>query len=324
MTSPARAIRVGTRTSRLAMIQAALFKNAVIASAPGVTVEIIGVSTIGDRQRTAPIPDLGQGSFVKELEVSLVLEEIDVAAHSLKDLPTELPPGLTLGAVLPRGDPRDALVSREGMTLDELPSGSRVGTGSPRRASQIRARRPDLEVVEIRGNVDSRVRQVIEEREVDAVVLAVAGLARMGLSHLITEQLDPRSFLPAVGQGFLGIECRRTDEGTVAVLRAIEDPRARRIADLERAFLAAVGGFCRTPLAAFAEIAEDGSLVLEGMIATHDGTTVLRERVTGDDKTEPAVAGNRLKDALFARGAERIIAIAEEAWERRNQGPDEG
>ncbi len=323
MTSLAGSVRVGTRTSRLAMLQAALFKDAVSASAPGVTVEIVGVSTIGDRHHTVPIPDLGQGAFVKELEVSLVLDEIDVAAHSLKDLPTELPPGLTLGAILTRGDPRDALVSREGMTLAELPSGSRVGTGSPRRASQIRARRPDLDVVGIRGNVDSRVRKVIEERDVDAVVLAVAGLARMGLSHLITEHLDPRFFLPAVGQGFLGIECREADEATVALLRTVEDSRARRIADLERAFLAAVGGFCRTPLAAFAEIEEDGSLVLEGMVATHDGRTVLRERVTGDPTTEPAVAGNRLKNALFARGAERIIAVAEEAWERRNKGPDE-
>ena len=323
MTSPARTIRVGTRTSRLAMIQAGLFKDAVSESAPEATVEIIGVSTIGDRHRAVPIPDLGQGAFVKELEVSLVLEEIDVAAHSLKDLPTQLPPGLTLGAVLTRADPRDALVSREGMTLAELPAGSRVGTGSPRRASQIRARRPDLEVVGIRGNVDSRVRKVIEERDVDAVVLAVAGLARMGLSHLITEHLDPRSFLPAVGQGFLGIECREADAETVALLHTVEDLKARRIADLERAFLAAVGGFCRAPLAAFAEIEEDGSLVLEGMIATHDGTTVLRERVTGNRNTEPSSAGNRLKDALFAQGAERIITIAEEAWERRDQALDE-
>jgi hydroxymethylbilane synthase len=305
------------------MIQAALFKDAVGVSSTQATVEIIGVSTIGDRQRTIPIPDLGQGAFVKELEVSLVLEEIDVAAHSLKDLPTELPPGLTLGAVLTRADPRDALVSREGMTLAELPAGSRVGTGSPRRASQIRARRPDLEVVGIRGNIESRIRTVIEERDVDAVVLAVAGLARVGLSHLITEHLDPRLFLPAVGQGFLGIECREADEETAALLHTVEDSRARRIADLERAFLAAVGGFCRTPLAAFADIEEDGSLVLEGMIATHDGRTVLQERVTGDPTTEPAVAGNRLKDALFAQGAERIIAVAEEAWVRRNQRPDD-
>ena len=319
MTGPDRRIRAGTRTSRLALIQTAMFQGAAAAAAPGTAIEVVGVSTAGDRRPTVPIPDLGQGAFVKELEVALILEEVDVAVHSLKDLPTSLPPGLTLGAVLNRGDPRDALVSHEGKTLIELPPGSRVGTGSPRRTSQIRERRPDVEVVLIRGNVDTRIRNVIEDRTVDAVVLAAAGLIRMGLSHLITEYLDPSSFLPAVGQGFLGVECRGNDQATMALLSLIEDSRSRRAADMERSFLAAVGGFCKTPLAARAEISADGSVVLEGLIANHDGTIVLRDRVHGDAAFAPVDAGNQLKEALFAKGGGEIIAAAEKAWPLRDE-----
>jgi hydroxymethylbilane synthase len=300
---------MGTRTSRLALAQTALVLGMLRAAAPTARFEPTGVSTTGDRDRTVPIPDLGQGAFVKELEAALLAGKVDMAVHSLKDLPTELPPGLRLAAVPARGDPRDALVSRGNVGLLDLQAGARVGTGSPRRAAQVRAARPDLEVVMIRGNVDTRILRV-DEGFVAAAVLAASGLQRLGLDDLIAEMLPIEGFPPAVGQGFLAIECREDDAASLGLAALVEDPSARRAADAERAFLAAVGGGCKAPLAAYAQI-EGGRLVsLDGMVADLDGARLLRERVSGEDLS-PDDAGRELRDRLYALGAEAIILAAE-------------
>lgn len=300
---------VGSRTSRLALAQTEIVLGLLRAGAPTARFETAGVSTTGDRVRNVPIPDLGQGAFVKELEAALLGGEVDLAVHSLKDLPTELPPGLRLAAVPARGDPRDALVSRGGVGLLGLHLGARVGTGSPRRAAQLRAARPDLEVVLLRGNVDTRVRRV-DEGLVDAAVLAATGLQRLGMDGVISELLPIEGFLPAVGQGFIAIECREDDDAALSLAALVEDPAARRAADAERAFLAAVGGGCKAPLAAYARV-EDGRLVsLDGMVADLDGSRLLRERVSAEDLS-PDDAGRELRDRLYALGAEAVILAAE-------------
>lgn len=305
-----RTFRVGTRTSRLAEVQTALALDALRVKNPDVRFEVQGIVTHGDRVRNVSISDLGQGAFVKELERALLEKEIDLAVHSLKDLPTDLPPGLCLAAVLPREDPRDALVSREGRGLAGLPPGARIGTGSPRRGSQILARRPDLEIVLLRGNVDTRVRKVLESGEADAAALAVAGLKRLGMERVITEYLDLSVVLPDIGQGFLAIEAREDDAETLALARTVEESDARRCADAERAFLKALGGGCKAPLAAYATV-QDGELVMEGMVASLDGRRILREHVKGD--LSPEEAALLLKQRLDARGAREIVALAEAA-----------
>ena len=301
---------IGTRTSRLALAQTDIVLGLLRAAAPGVRFESFGVSTLGDRIRNVPIPDLGQGVFVKELEAALLGGEIDLAVHSLKDLPTTLPPGLCLAAVPPRGDPRDALVSRGGAELAGLPWGARVGTGSPRRAAQVRALRPDLEVVLLRGNVDTRVRKVLDEGELDAAVLAASGLQRLGMDDVVSELLSPDSFLPAVGQGFLAIECREDDAASLALAALTQDPAARLAADAERAFLAAVGGGCKAPLGAHARTDNGRLTSLDGMISSLDGARLLRDRVAGPELS-PQNAGLLLRDRLYALGAEALVLEAE-------------
>ena len=309
-----RVLRVGTRRSPLAMIQTELFMQAVLAKEPSLEFEVVGITTTAERQPTTPIPDLGQGVFVKEIQIALANGEIDFAVHSLKDLPTRLPPGHTLAAVMPRNDPRDVLVSRDGQLLNELPAGARVGTGSIRRAAQVLAHRPDLEIVLLRGNVDTRVRKVTgegREIEAEAAVLAAVGLQRLGMDDVITEFLEPDVMLPAVGQGAIGIECLESNEQACAVAALTEVRDHRIAAEAERSFLRAVGGFCRTPLACYATV-QGGSLSVEAMAATPDGTVVLRESITTDVATESEEIGKRLLDSLYARGAGEFIILDDE------------
>ncbi len=313
-TERGRVLRIGTRRSPLALIQVDLFMEAVHAKRPTVEFEIVGIDTAAERRPTTPIPDLGQGVFVKEIQIALANGEIDFAVHSLKDLPTQLPPGHTLAAVMPRNDPRDVLVSRDGHRLDDLPAGARVGTGSIRRAAQVRAQRPDLEIVLLRGNVDTRVRKVTgegREIEAEAAVLAAVGLQRLGMDDVITEFLEPDIMLPAVGQGAIGIECLEANAEACAVAALTEERDHRLAADAERAFLRAVGGFCRTPLACYATVRGD-TLSLEAMAATPDGTVVLRESLTTDVTTPSDDIGKRLLDALYARGAGDFIILDDE------------
>ena len=309
-----RVLRIGTRRSPLALIQVDLFMEAVHARRPDVEFEIVGIDTAAERRPTTPIPDLGQGVFVKEIQIALANGEIDFAVHSLKDLPTRLPPGHTLAAVMPRNDPRDVLVSRDGHRLNDLPAGARVGTGSIRRAAQVRAQRPDLEIVLLRGNVDTRVRKVTgegREIEAEAAVLAAVGLQRLGMDDVITEFLEPDIMLPAVGQGAIGIECLESNQEACAVAALTEERDHRLTAEAERAFLRAVGGFCRTPLACYATVQGD-TLSVEAMAATPDGTIVLRESLTTDVATPSDDIGRRLLDALYARGAGDFIILDDE------------
>ncbi len=306
-----RALRVGTRKSPLARIQTELFIRAAHAQNPSLQFEIVGIETTAEKRPHSPIPDLGQGVFVKEIQIALANGEIDFAVHSLKDLPTRLPPGHVLAGVMPRDDPRDVLVIRDGSGLTALPSGARVGTSSVRRAAQILAARPDISITLLRGNVETRIQKVTGEGrpiEAEAAVLAAVGLQRLGIENAITEYLEPDVMLPAVGQAFIGIECREDDADARVVAELVEDTQGRIAADAERAFLAAVGGFCHTPLACLAH-ATDGVLAIEALAANEDGSIVLRESATVDAATPAHEIGGRLREALYARGAGEFIVL---------------
>jgi hydroxymethylbilane synthase len=311
-----RTIRIGTRGSALALAQS----GAVAAQLEqaGATVELVTVVTPGDRS-SAPIAEIGIGVFTSALRDALAEGTVDVAVHSYKDLPTKPDPRLSLAAVPPRADPRDALVARDGLTLGELPPGSRVGTGAPRRAAQLQALGLGLSIVPIRGNVDTRIRKVTDG-ELDAVVLARAGLARLGRLSEITEVLDPIQVLPAPAQGALAVECRVDDVDTEHLLQSIVDDEATRVAvAAERAMLAALEAGCNAPVGALADVVEDldaddkvvHRLSLRGVAATNwtadgdvEGSAVglLRASATGD-LTEGEQLGRALAAELLELGA---------------------
>lgn len=311
-----RTIRIGTRGSALALAQTGTV--AALLEAAGAKVEIVTVVTPGDRS-SAPIAEIGIGVFTSALRDALANGEVDVAIHSYKDLPTAPDPRLSLAAVPPRQDPRDALVARDSLTLGELPAGSRVGTGSPRRAAQIQALGLGLEIVPIRGNVDTRIRKV-HDGELDAVVLARAGLARLGRLDVITEVLDPIQVLPAPAQGALAVECRVDDVDTEHLLQSIVDDDATRAAvAAERALLAALEAGCQAPVGALADVVEDldandtvvHRLSLRGVAAanwtagsTAEGPAVdlIRASATGD-LTEGEQLGRALAAELLELGA---------------------
>lgn len=266
-----RTIRIGTRGSKLALAQTGTIAAAL--EQLGEQVEIVKVSTPGDRS-SAPIAEIGVGVFTSALREALLRKEIDIAVHSYKDLPTAAEPGLVIAAVPPREDPRDALIARDGLTLGELPPGSRVGTGAARRSTQLRALGLGLEIVPIRGNIDTRMRKVTDG-ELDAVVLARAGLVRLALADEITETLDPIQMLPAPAQGALAIECRVDDVDVEHLLRTgVEDEATRVAVTAERAMLAALEAGCSAPVGALADVVED--LVED----TANGGSVIVERVS--------------------------------------------
>ncbi len=311
-----RTIRIGTRGSALALAQTGTV--AALLEAEGATVELVTVVTPGD-QSSAPIPQIGIGVFTSALRDALADGTVDVAVHSYKDLPTAPDPRLSLAAVPPRQDPRDALIARDSLTLGELPAGSRVGTGSPRRAAQLQALGLGLEIVPIRGNVDTRIRKVTDG-ELDAVVLARAGLARLGRLDVITEVLDPIQMLPAPAQGALAVECRVDDVDTEHLLQSIVDDSATRAAvAAERAMLAALEAGCSAPVGALADVVEDLDaddkvvyrLSLRGVAAANwvDGSRaegpavdLIRASATGD-LTEGEQLGRALAAELLELGA---------------------
>ena len=297
-------IVVGTRSSQLARAQTAEVVRAMRAGWPDVKITERLISTTGDRQRTEPLADIGGfGLFTREIERALLAGEIDIAVHSLKDLPTDMPTGLRLGAVPVREAPWDALVSRDGAGLAELRRGARVGTSSRRRAAQLLSVRPDLVVESIRGNLDTRLRKLVEE-DWDAIVIAVSGLTRIGRAAEISEILAPDTMLPAVGQGALGIQVRDGDASVLAIVGAINDPASAQAVAAERSFLAALGGGCRTPIAGFAR-AEGGRLRLDGLVASVDGVRIVRDGAVGDD---PVALGEHVADLLKTQGAQDILA----------------
>lgn len=315
-------LRLGTRGSALALAQAGRVAQAVTA-ATGHPVELVPVTTRGDAS-DLPLEQLGReatGVFVVAVRAALLRGDVDLAVHSLKDLPTASADGLTVVAVPPREDPRDALCARDGLDLVGLPEGATVGTGAPRRVAQLRALRPDLTLVPVRGNVDTRLRRVADG-DLDAVVLARAGLARLGRLDAVTEVLDPLQVLPAPGQGALAVECRTpdparsssadpsADAALVETLRALDDPATRAAVEAERALLAALEAGCTAPVGAYADVAEDPDgepeVYLRGAVVAIDGSHSVRMSMTGP-AADAAGLGRRLAADLLADGAADLL-----------------
>ena len=295
-------LRLGTRGSALALWQAEHVRDRL--SREGHEVEVRKITTTGDRILDRRLETIGgKGAFLKEIEEALLAGEVDLAVHSLKDVPTTLPDGLGLCAFLERADPRDAVVSASGQGLGRLPAGARIGTTSLRRAAQVKARRPDLHIEDLRGNVDTRIRR-LREGHFDAILLAMAGLLRLGRSDEVTESLDPWAFLPAPGQGVMALECRVGDRDVTAAALVLHHGQTERAVTAERTFLASLGGGCNVPLGAYA-VTEGATVRLAGFVARPDGSTVLRAEAMGGD---PAAVGRAAADDLRARGAEPLLA----------------
>jgi hydroxymethylbilane synthase len=299
-----RHLRIGTRGSLLAKWQAEYVRKQLFAGT-GVEAEIVIIKTSGDKQQMSPLSQIGgKGIFIKELEEGLLEETIDLAVHSVKDIPTETPSRLMFPAVCRREDVRDCLVGPSGTTLASLRQGARVGTGSLRRQAQLRHIRPDLDVRELRGNVDTRLRKV-ESGEYDAVMLAKAGLDRLGWSERITETLSPEVFLPAVGQGAIALECRLRDTEVGELVSGLDDAESRTAIITERALLSALHGGCQVPLGAWARI-ERGELVLEACVCSVDGTQYVKQRATATPE-QAAELGGHMANLLIEAGAQSIL-----------------
>jgi len=305
-TTPERLV-IATRGSQLALWQANHVKARLEAVSPGITVELEVIKTQGDKILDVPLAKVGgKGLFVKEIEQALVDKTSDLAVHSMKDVPAELAPGLVLAAVSTREVPWDALCTRDGATLETLKQGAKVGTSSMRRQAQLLARRPDLQIALLRGNVPTRVRK-LDEGEFDAVVLAAAGLHRLGMADRITQLLPLEVSIPAVAQGVLAIEIREGDDRVRQLVRAaIHDEPTYQKMLAERTFLVRMGGSCQTPLAAHAVDCKDG-LRLIGMCGMPDGTRILRDEVIGS-VAAAAQLGDELANKLLAQGAGEILA----------------
>lgn len=299
----------------LALSQSRQVAAALERAHPGLAVELEVIRTTGDKQQSwketpaALGASGGKGIFVKEIEDALLEGRIDAAVHSMKDMPTEMPAGLGIVCVPLREDPRDVLISRGGGALEDLPRGARLGTGSPRRISQLKSARPDLEFVPIRGNVDTRLGKVTGG-ELDGVVLAAAGLARLGLTEVAAHPLSPSLCLPAPGQGALAIESRRNDAPVVELLRTLHDPETATRVDAERSFLEALGGGCLVPAAALAELRGD-RIRLDVLVARPDGSMVIRASVEGDAGKAREVGSQATRKAMD-QGAGEILALLRE------------
>jgi hydroxymethylbilane synthase len=298
-------LRIATRKSQLALWQAEHVAMLLRQAHAGLKVELVPMLTQGDRIQDRSLAAIGgKGLFIKELEVALDEQRADIAVHSMKDLPGELPEGLIIAAVLERADARDALLTAKAARLDDLPEGARVGTSSLRRQAQLLAARPDLRIEALRGNVDTRLRR-LDAGEMDAIVLACAGLIRLGLESRITARLDPKISLPAVAQGVIGIECRGADSRTVELVTVLNHPATRVAMDAERAFAHRLGGSCQSPIAAHAEL-EGKTLILDGLVAEPNGSRLLRDRQSGSIE-DPAALGRLLAERILAAGAGPLL-----------------
>ena len=298
-------LRIATRKSLLALWQAQHVAMLLRQAHSGLEVELVPMVTQGDRIQDRTLAAIGgKGLFIKELETALAEHRADIAVHSMKDLPGELAPGLIIAAVLERADARDALVTAKAADLDGLPLRCRVGTSSLRRQAQLLAARPDLKIETLRGNVDTRLRRH-DAGEMDAIVLACAGLTRLGLESRITARLDPKICLPAVAQGVIGIECRAADERTRELMSVLEYPATRIAMDAERAFAYRLGGSCQSPIAAHARL-EGLQLILDGLVAEPDGSRLLRDTATGR-ADDPVALGVLLAERILAAGADVLL-----------------
>jgi hydroxymethylbilane synthase len=306
-----RRLVIATRESALALWQAEHIRTRLTALYPHATIDLLGVTTQGDRVQDRPLATMGgKGLFIKELEIAMAEGRADLAVHSLKDVPMDMPDGYTLAAIAAREDPRDAFVSQRHDALDRLPDGAIVGTSSLRREAQLRARFPKLVVEPLRGNVNTRLRK-LDEGRYDAIILAAAGLKRLGFGDRIRALIEPDDSLPAPGQGALALECRSDRMDVVAALAPLADVGTTLATAAERAFSRALSGSCHTPLAAYAEW-EEGRLWLRGLIATRDGRDAMRGEREGEIEDEDAAAalGLDLADDFLARGAARFVATA--------------
>ena len=298
-------IRIGTRGSRLAIWQAEYLAEQLRQADSALEIEIVTITTSGDKILDVPLAKIGgKGLFTKEIEREILDGTIDIAVHSLKDMPTDLPDGLVIGAVTKRTDPRDALVSLSGKSFDELPVGARVGTSSLRRRAQLLALRPDLQIIDLRGNVDTRLAK-LQNGELDAVVLAAAGLQRLGLQENITELFALERFLPAVGQGILAVEARAGDDKILNILRTVNDEATAASAEAERSFLRRIEGGCQIPVGVYAETS-DGKTGITALIASLDGRQIVRGTLKGKAAGSGKI-GISLADALLADGGDRIL-----------------
>jgi hydroxymethylbilane synthase len=292
-----REIRIGTRGSLLALRQSEAVASELRKACPDLKPSLVRIRTRGDRFPEASFLEIGEkGLFVKEIEDSLLRRDIDLAVHSMKDLPTELPSGLCLGAVTSREDPRDCLLSRDGLSLEELPAAAVVGTSSLRRQAQLKSFRSDLQIKPLRGNLDTRIRK-LNTGEWDAILLAAAGLHRLGLQDLITQYLPPEICLPSAGQGCLGLELRVSDQGLREILRPLNDEESASAALAERAFLRRLGGGCQVPIGVLGEV-QAGILHLRGAICTPEGDRMIRGELCGPSE-QAAFLGEELAERLW-------------------------
>jgi len=298
-------VRIATRKSPLALWQAEFVKAELLKYHPDLQIELVKMVTQGDKILDTPLAKVGgKGLFVKELEVGMLEGDADIAVHSMKDVPVEFPEGLHLAVICEREDPRDAFVSNNYDSIDDLPHGAKVGTSSMRRECQLRSHRPDLEILSLRGNVNTRLRK-LDEGEYDAIILAAAGLIRLGFQERIKHAIDPLFSLPAIGQGAVGIECRTNDKrinDLIAPLNHIETSIRVRA---ERAMNNRLEGGCQVPIGGFA-VLDNGNILLRGLVGKPDGTEIIRGDITG--KAEDAeTLGTTLADDLLSRGAREIL-----------------
>ena len=298
-------LRIGTRASLLAVTQSGWVKSRIETAWPETRVELVKITTKGDKILDVPLAKVGgKGLFVKEIEDALLAGEVDLAVHSMKDVPTELPDGLHIGIIPERETPLDVYISVRYPAIADLPQQASVGTSSLRRKSQLAALRPDLCITDLRGNIDTRLRK-LDEGVYDAIILAGAGLHRLGLQHRATVPLDPEQMLPAISQGALGIELRRDDQELLAGLRFLHHLETAIAVDAERAFLLRLQGGCQVPIGAHAIVA-DNTVSLTGLIASVDGRQLLRDTLAGP-VDQAAILGTHLAETLLARGGKAIL-----------------
>lgn len=298
-------IRIATRKSPLALWQAEHVKQQLMHLNPGLTVELVGMVTQGDKILDTPLAKIGgKGLFIKELETGMMEGIADIAVHSMKDVPAELPPGFVLSVICERGDPRDAFVSNRYQRFSDLPVGAVVGTSSLRRQCMIRAARPDLQVESLRGNVNTRLKK-LDDGQFDAIILAAAGLRRLGFDRRITESLSEDVSLPAVGQGAVGIECRETDTVTQALVSVLQHEETQLRVTAERAMNAVLGGGCQVPIGGHA-VVEGDQLTLTGLVGYPDGSKLVSDQVVGN-KHNGSALGAQLGEQLLVQGAREIL-----------------
>jgi hydroxymethylbilane synthase len=300
-----RKIKIGSRGSPLALWQANWIKDQLESQNPDIPVEIVIIKTSGDKIQDVPLAKIGgKGLFVKEIEEALLRKDVDFAVHSMKDMPIKFPFALCIASVTKRENPFDALISKDNIKLDDLPKGAKVGTGSLRRISQLLHYRPDLELVPLRGNLDTRIKK-LETEGLDAIILAAAGLIRMGWKDKISEIISPEILLPAMGQGAVGIESRKNDVDNQILLADLDDENTHLALDAERAIVTQLEGGCNVPIGAFATIEED-EITIQGLVASLEGKTIYKQQIKGN-KVNAMSLGKELGNALIEMGGDKIM-----------------